>query len=164
MNWESAKKASAFILTLLVAFLLQTVALPYPVAIIWPNWTLLVLSGWALNAPRAPSMFVGLVLGVAMDVQLNCILGEHALGLVLVTYTVAKMRGMLVLYERWRTALILAPLWTGYLLLLSMIDHTTGHVANPALRWWPLPMTIIMWPAVDTLIARLSLKPTSGST
>lgn len=163
MNRKSAKKALAFILTLLVALLLQTVALPYPVAIIWPNWTLLVLSGWALNTPRAPSMLAGLVLGLAMDVQLNCILGEHALGLVLVTYTVSKMRGMLALYERWRVALILAPLWAGYLLLLSMIDHATGHVANPGLRWWPLPMTIIMWPAVDVLIARLSPKPAGGS-
>lgn len=109
-------------------------------------------------------MLMGLALGLAMDVQLNCILGEHALGLVLVAFAVGQMRGMLSLYERWKTALILAPLWAGYLLLLSMIDHATGHLANPPLRWWPLPTTIIIWPVVDRVIARLSQSPSRRPT
>lgn len=163
MNGQIAKKVFAFFLTLLAALILQIVAVPYVVAIIWPNWMLLVLSSWALNAPRAPSMLAGLIIGLAIDVQLNCVLGEHALGLVLVTYAVTQMRGMLSLYERWRTALILAPLWAVYLLLLSMIDHATGHPADPPLRWWPLSTTVMIWPAIDRMIARLSRAPSSSA-
>lgn len=159
MNGLIAKRAFAFFLTLLAAIVLQTIALPYAVAILWPKWILLALSSWALNAPRAPSMLMGLAIGLAIDVQLNCILGQHALGLVLVTYAVTQMRVMLFQYERWKTALILAPLWASYLLLLSMIDHATGHLADPPLRWWPLSTTVMIWPAIDRVIARLSRAP-----
>ncbi len=147
---------SLYLISLLSGLILQFVELPDMLALARPMWIPLLLAGWMLNAPQLPSLLMALLLGLCMDVMLNCPLGQHALGLVVLVYIIARMRPALLLYPRWQTTVVLAPLWAGYALLLGVIDELTHHVATPSLRWWPLLPTTLLWPLIDTWLASLN--------
>lgn len=153
---SGAANYSLYLISLLFGLTLQFVELPNMLAPARPMWVPLLLAGWMLNAPQLPSLLMALLLGLCMDVMLNCPLGQHALGLVMLVYIIARMRPALVLYPRWQTTVVLAPLWAGYALLLGVIDELTHHVATSSLRWWPLLPTTLLWPLIDSWLASLN--------
>lgn len=159
----SAKvRAVYYALSLLLGFVLQFVAVPDGLAPLWPMWLPLLLAGWTLHTPRLPHLPVAFLLGLGVDVMLDCALGQHAIGLLVVTYAVARMRPFLVLYPLWQTTLVLSPLWAGYALLMGVIDELTHHAATPSLRWWPLLPTVLLWPALDLWLASLDRRRAHG--
>lgn len=160
---SGATSTIAYLISLLLGLILQFVALPDVLASMRPMWIPLLLAGWALNAPRLPNLMMALLLGLCMDVMLNCPLGQHALGLLILVYLIARMRQTLMLYPRWQTTLVLVPLWVGYALFLSVIDALTHHVATPSLRWWPLLPTTLLWPLVDGWLASLNRRRPSDA-
>jgi len=141
-----------YVLALVLALLLQFVVLPGWLAPARPLGVPLVLAAWVMNAPGLPALPVAFIVGLCLDVLLNCVLGQHALGLLLLTYIVARLQPTLVMVPRIQATLALAPLWAGYAVLMGLFDELTHHVASPALRWWPLLPTTLLWPLVDSLL------------
>lgn len=160
---SGATSTIAYLISLLLGLILQFVALPDVLAPMRPMWIPLLLAGWTLNAPQLPNLPMALLLGLCMDVMLNCPLGQHSLGLLILVYLVARLRPTLTLYPRWQTAVVLVPLWAGYALLLSVIDALTHHVATPSLLWWPLLPTTLLWPVVDVWLASLNRRRPSDA-
>lgn len=147
-----------YVFSLLLGFTLEFVAVPDALAPLRPMWLPLLLAGWTLHAPRLPHLPIAFLLGLGLDVMLDCALGQHAIGLLVVSYAVARMRPFLVLYPLWQTTLVLAPLWAGYALLMGVIDELTHHVATPSLRWWPLLPTVMLWPVLDLWLLSLDRR------
>ncbi len=144
-----------FWLSLLLALLLQMIALPEAVASARPMWVPLVLGYWALTEPRVPVLFTALLLGLAMDVLFNSVLGQNALGLILSTFLVMRLRGIFILFPLWQATLALIPVWAAYALLMFWIDGLTHHQADPWLRWLPALSTTLFWPLVFGLLDAL---------
>lgn len=138
--------------SLLIAFLLQLVALPDAIAVARPLWVPVVLAYWALEEPRVPSLLAAFLCGLLLDVLYNAILGQHALGLVLLIYTVIRLRGVFVLFPLWQSTVALAPAWAGYCLLMMLIDDLSRHRADLLLRWLPALSTTLFWPLVHTVL------------
>ena len=138
--------------SLLVALFLQLVALPDSVAAARPLWLPLVLVYWALAEPRIPSLIAAFLLGLALDVLYNTILGQHAAGFVLLVYFMARLRGVFVLFPLWQSTVALIPAWAGYCLLMTLIDDMSRHRADLWLRWLPALSTTLFWPLVHTVM------------
>lgn len=138
--------------SLLVALFLQLVALPDLIAAARPLWVPLLLVYWALAEPRVPALIAAFVLGIALDVLYNTVLGQHAAGYVLLVYFMARLRGIFILFPLWQSTIALAPFWAGYCLLMSVIDDVAKHRADVWLRWLPALSTTLFWPLVYTLL------------
>jgi rod shape-determining protein MreD len=147
-----------FWLSLLVALFLQLVALPDVIAAARPLWVPLVLVYWALAEPRVPALVAAFVLGIALDVLYNTILGQHAAGYVLLVFLMARLRGVFILFPLWQSTVALAPFWLGYCALMSVIDDMAKHRADLWLRWLPALSSTLFWPLVYTLLDSASRR------
>lgn len=147
-----------FVLLLLVALFLQLVPLPDFAAPARPLWVALVFAFWTYVTPKRVSLLLAFVVGVALDVLLNTVLGQHALGLIVAIYAVARMRSFLVMVPFWQTTLVLAPVWALYAFLMFWIDGARGQQADAWLRWMPVASSTLLWPLLFPLLNRLG-KP-----
>lgn len=142
----------------LVALLLQLLALPDLLAGARPFCVLLVLSCWAYLRPGTTMLVVSFVAGLALDISFGTVLGQHALANVLVIYLAQRLRSFFALLDTWQVMLLLAPLWTLYAFMLFWLDGLTDRSADPLLRWLPILSTTLLWPVVLALMAGL-LRP-----
>ncbi len=142
----------AFWLSLLVALLLQLMALPEGLAGFRPLWIPLLLAYWAFNEPRVPVLVAAFGFGLAIDALLNAVMGQHALGFVLLTYLVIKLRGLFVMFPLWQSTVGLIPLWGLYAFVMFWIDGVAHHRSDPWLRWTPVVSTTMFWPIVSVLL------------
>ncbi|HEY0975756.1 MAG TPA: rod shape-determining protein MreD [Solimonas sp.] len=148
-----------FIVSMLLALLLQLVPLPDWLGAARPLWPALFLAYWALREPRISTLFSGFVTGLALDVLFGTVLGQHALGLVLVVYFVERLRGIFVLFPLWQATFALIPVWAAYCFLMFWIDGSTQHQANVWLRWLPVLSTTLFWPLVFSVMELLRQAP-----
>ena len=144
-----------YLLSLLVALLLQMVEMPDFLAGARPMWLPLMLSYWALTEPRVPTLGGALITGLISDVLLGSVLGQHALGLIFVVYLVTRLRPIFALFPLWQATLALIPIWLLYAFTLFWIDGATGHQANLWLRWLPVISTALFWPLMYTVMETL---------
>lgn len=148
-----------FIVSMLLALLLQLVPLPDWLGAARPLWPALFLAYWALREPRISTLFSGFITGLALDVLFGTVLGQHALGLVLVVYFVERLRGIFVLFPLWQATFALIPVWAAYCFLMFWIDGSTQHQANVWLRWLPVLSTTLFWPLVFSVMELLRQAP-----
>jgi len=150
---------AGFLFSLLVATLLQLVAMPDWISAARPLWIPLFLSYWALREPRISTLLPAFLLGLCADVLFAAPLGQHALGFVLVTYLVARLRAFFVLFPLWQATLALIPAWTAYAFLMFWIDGITKHQGDAWLRWLPVISSTLFWPLVYTLMELIRQPP-----
>ena len=148
-------------MSLLLALLLQLVVLPDPLGAARPLWLPLIIAYWALMEPRVPILIVAFICGLVSDVLFSTVLGQHALGLILLAYIVSRMRPIFILFPLWQSTLALAPAWLLYTYLMFWIDASTHHQADIWLRWLPMISTTLFWPMVYVL---MELVRTRGDT
>ena len=146
---------SIFVLSLIAALLMQLVVLPELLGAARPLWLPLIIAYWALVEPRMPILLCAFILGILSDVLFSTVLGQHALGLVLMAYVVSRMRPIFILFPLWQATLALAPAWLLYIYLMFWIDATTHHQADIWLRWLPVLSTTLFWPLVFALMEAL---------
>lgn len=142
----------AFWLSLLCALLLQLIPLPSMLDLARPMWPPLMLGYWAMAEPRVPSVFAAFACGLLMDVLFNTPLGQHALGLVLVTYVIVRLRSLFGLFPQWQAVVALAPVWSLYAFIMFWLDGIGRHQSDPLLRWQPVLTTSLFWPLSYSLL------------
>ena len=104
------------ILSLFVAFMLTIMPLPGWVVEFRPDWVTLVLIYWAMALPARTGVTIGWLVGLMLDVSHGAILGQHALGLMLVIYIVH------IQHQRLRVAsLVQQAIVIFFLLLLKQL-------------------------------------------
>lgn len=145
----------AYAFSLLAAVMLQLVKLPDFLTATRPLWLPLMLSYWALTEPRVSTLLGGFVLGIIADVLFGAVLGQHALGLVMVAYLVQKLRPLFFMFPLWQATLGLIPVWLIYSVMMFWVDGSTEHRADPLLRWLPLVSTTLFWPLIYTMLELL---------
>lgn len=146
---------TAYFLSLLAALLLQLVPLPDFLAAARPLWLPLMLSYWALTEPRVSTLLGGFALGIIADVLFGTVMGQHALGLVLVAYLVQKLRTLFYMFPLWQATLGLIPVWLIYAFTMFWVDGSTAHRSDMLLRWLPLISTALFWPLIYIMLELL---------
>lgn len=96
--------------SMLVALLLTTMRLPEDVPQIFgwlrPEWAAIVLLYWVMAVPQQVGMVTAWVLGLFVDSVSGSLLGQHALGFVLIAFVGLSLYERLRMYSLLQQALI----------------------------------------------------------
>jgi rod shape-determining protein MreD len=160
MNRDS--NLAAFVFSLLLALLLQAVALPEAASPFRPLLLALTLAYWSIYTADMPVMVAAWLMGLCSDVLYGTPLGQYALGLTTVAYAARSLSGTVLAFPLWQSTLTLAPVWALYVFLMFWIDGLTHHPADPLRRWLPLVTTSLLWPLVAGLLGGIRTRRNRG--
>ncbi len=144
--------------TLIVALMLLMWPLPDWLAYLRPDFVSLVLIYWVLALPERIGVTVAWVVGLLLDVTHGAILGQHALGLVLVVFIVQLE------YQRIRVFSLVQQALAVFVLLLVkqvLVLWVSGLVGQaPPLQYYFLPSLAgaLLWPWLFLLLRNLRRK------
>lgn len=130
---------------LLGAFLLQIIPLPGFVIWLRPSFVLLAILFWMFQAPGALSLTTVFFLGLLLDLLTGTLLGEHAFGLVALSYVA------LIWQRRWVTMPLVqqtSVIWVLVLLnklCLALIQGFLGQWSANSLFWVASVIDAVLW-------------------
>ena len=136
------------LLILVVALLMTIMPLPDWARPLRPQWVTLTLIYWCIALPHRVGVGSGFVFGLILDVLTGTLLGQHALGLSLVTYLAVQLHARIRVFPLWQQAL---AVWS-----LLMVEHLfslwiMGAIGQttPGLMYWIIPVIgAMLWPWV----------------
>ena len=144
--------------TLAVALLFTAFRLPpeFPGVLAWlrPDWVAIVVLYWVIAVPQQVGMTTAWVAGLLVDSVTGNLLGQHALGLVIVAFT------GLTLYERLRMFSMLQQAFIVFVtvsiaqLIDLLVEIMTRDAAFTLWVFGPAVVSALLWPvAFDVLRA-----------
>ncbi|SBS27399.1 Rod shape-determining protein MreD [Marinomonas aquimarina] len=146
------KSSIVFILTFIVALMLE--GLVFPTSLIWykPEWTLLVILYWVLALPLKVGVGIAWVLGLLVDLLQGGVIGQHSLTYVIVTATCATLYKRLRMYRRWQQSIFIFLLISMNQLVGFWIDHYTGDAEPTLMIFMPAVISALLWPWLFVLL------------
>lgn len=134
--------------TLCIAMLLMILPIPDWAQPFRPQWVTLALIYWAIALPHRVGVGSGFLAGIVLDVLTGTLLGQHALGLSIVTFIAIQLHQRIRVFPFWQQSLgVLVLLLIEHLLALWITGATRGSA--PGLVYWVSPlMGALLWPWV----------------
>ncbi len=135
-----------FIVTLLVALMLEVISLPE--SLIWyrPEWVLLVMLYWVIALPFRIGVGVAWFLGLMVDLLRGGVIGQHSLTYVIIVYTCATFCKRLRMYYPWQQGLFICMLISVDQLVGFWIDHYIDDVKPTLMIFISALVTGFLWP------------------
>ena len=159
------KRGTIIILLLFfVALCMTLIPLPWWLKHFNPEWTALVLIYWCLAVPRRVGMIAAMILGLMIDALKGNLFGQHALGLVVISYLVLSFYQRIRISPVFQQALTIMGLLFIYQLLLFWFDgisRTTQDSSFPIQsardwRYWLASVGgFVVWPWLYFLLRAL---------
>ncbi|HMB39415.1 MAG TPA: rod shape-determining protein MreD [Wenzhouxiangellaceae bacterium] len=142
-------------LTILAAILLTVMPLPEGLAVWRPHWVALVLIYWHLETGRLRSLGTAFAIGIVLDLTTGTLLGQHALGLVIINFLIGRFRNRLRFFPPWQQALAVGALLINervvQLWIIGLLER-----GWPDWSWWLPPVTgMLLWPWLFLLLDAL---------
>lgn len=140
------------------ALMLHMLPLPDWLAYVRPEFLTLVVMYWVLAMPEGVGVTIAWCAGLLLDVTQGAILGQHALGLVIVTYILQLEYQRVRVFSLVQQALVIFVLLLIKQILVLWVYGMVGHA--PALQLYFVPSLIgaIIWPWVFLLLRSLRRK------
>lgn len=148
----SVDSLGRLLLTALVALVLTVLPLPPSADLVRPQFLVLTVIYWSVNAPRTGDIAFGFFAGLVLDVFQGPVLGEHALALSLITYIAVREHQRIRSKPLIQQALIVGAFLVVYEIVLFMIDGWTGHPIISPLRWVHTLTGAIIWPPAALIL------------
>jgi rod shape-determining protein MreD len=148
----SVDSLGRLLLTALVALVLTVLPLPPSADLVRPQFLVLTVIYWSVNAPRTGDIAFGFFAGLVLDVFQGPVLGEHALALSLITYIAVREHQRIRSKPLIQQALIVCAFLVVYEIVLFMIDGWTGHPVISPLRWVHTLTGAIIWPPAALIL------------
>jgi rod shape-determining protein MreD len=143
----------AMLLSLIVAMILAIIPLGESIAMWQPEWVTLTLVHWALIIRDRTSLLIVFVIGLMADALYGSLLGQHALGYVLVTYLAVRLSLRMTPEDFMQQLALLFAIMGVYMLITLWIQRVTGgSVAMSWSYWAPLLSSILIWPVYHSLL------------
>lgn len=157
-NNISLRFTGAMVASILFAFLLQSLPLPNEWLLWRPEWVALTFIYWCLKLPKKVSMVMAWIAGLFIDVFYGSILGQHALGMVIVVFMSLRLLPRLSVYITWHQYVLIFLVMGTYLLINLWIMAATG--SNPATwqYWLPLLSSLIIWPIYSWVVSLFHIE------
>jgi rod shape-determining protein MreD len=120
-----------------------------------PHWVTLVLLYWAIALPHRVGVGSGFMAGIVLDVLTGTLLGQHALGLSVVTFIAIQLHQRIRVFPFWQQSLgILVLLVIEQLLALWVMGATRG--VTPGLVYWTVPLIgAVLWPWIFVTLRKV---------
>jgi rod shape-determining protein MreD len=143
------------LVTLCVAMLLMILPIPEWARPFRPQWVTLVLLYWAIALPHRIGVGSGFIVGIVLDVLTGTLLGQHALGLSIVTFIAIQLHQRIRVFPFWQQSLgILVLLVIEHLLALWVMGATRG--VTPGLFYWAVPLIgALLWPWIFVTLRKI---------
>lgn len=142
----------AVLVTLLIAIILTIIPLNETLTEWRPEWIALTLIHWALVIHDRISLLLAFVLGLIIDTLYGSILGQHALGYVLITYLAVRLGLRMNPEAFFQQVALLGTVLVLYLLINLWMQRVTGNANSNWLYWAPLVSSIVVWPFYRLLL------------
>lgn len=142
-------------LSLLLAFALTLLPLPAWLAGLRPYWVALVLIYWNLETGRLRHLGQAFLLGVFLDITTGTLLGQHALGLVILVFLLERFRARIRFFPPWQQAAAIAALLLNERIIQFWVIVLIGN-DWPDWSWWLSPLVgVLFWPWLFLLLDAL---------
>jgi len=142
--------------TLIVALMLVMMPLPEGTEPFRPDWVTLVVLYWAIAVPQRFGLTIAWFSGLLVDVAQGALLGQHALGIVLVCAIAIHEHQRLRVCPVAQQAIIITALLLVKQALMLWISGMVGRAPDNIWLYFASPlMTLIFWPVVFALLRDL---------
>jgi rod shape-determining protein MreD len=146
------------LLTIIVAFMLAMMPLPDWAQAFRPDWVTLVLIYWTMAMPAKIGVTVAWLAGLMLDVSHGALLGQHALGLVLVIYVIHAQHQRLRVASLLQQSLVIFFLLLMKQALVLWVSGIMGHAPDTWLYFMPSLSSALFWPWVYIILRDLRRK------
>ena len=138
--------------TSVIALLLTIAPLPQALNVARPDWMLLLVIYWILNAPLLAGLFYAWLCGLMLDALVGTLLGEHALALVLVAAAAHRFQLRMRIFPVLHQAAAVLLLVLLYHWLLYVISGMAGDYVSSWFRWLPTLVSALFWPILVSVL------------
>ncbi len=145
-------------LTLIVAFMLNVMPLPDWAREFRPDWVTLVMIYWAMALPARIGVTIAWLSGLLLDVSHGAILGQHALGLVLVSYIVHIQHQRIRVASLVQQAIVIFFLLLLKQLIVLWVSGIVGRAPGTWLYFMPSFIGALLWPWIYIILRDLRRK------
>ncbi|MBI3188911.1 MAG: rod shape-determining protein MreD [Gammaproteobacteria bacterium] len=133
--------------TMLFSLMLVLLPLPEWAHAFRPDWVTLFMIYWAMAMPEFVGLLMAWIFGLLLDVAQGTILGQHALGLVLVIWLVQMTYLRIRVASLIQQALVIFVLLLAKLLLTLWVSGLVGQAPeNITLYLLPSVTGALIWP------------------
>jgi len=153
-----ANNLKVAILTTFVAFMLTIMPLPEWAIEFRPDWVTLVVIFWAMALPARTGVIIAWFAGLMLDVSHGAILGQNALGLVLVIYIVHIQHQRLRVASLVQQAIVIFFLLLLKQLIVLWVSGIVGHAPHTWLFFMPCLTGALLWPWIYIIMRDVRRK------
>ncbi|NOR43278.1 MAG: rod shape-determining protein MreD [Gammaproteobacteria bacterium] len=146
------------LITMIVAFMLAIMPLPDWAVELRPEWVTLVLIYWAMTAPSKIGITAAWFTGLLLDVSYGTLMGQHAIGMVLVIYVIHLQHQRLLMASLLQQAIVIFALLFIKQLLILWVDGMLGRAPDSWLYFMPTITSTILWPWIYIILKDLQRK------
>ncbi|QSX79913.1 rod shape-determining protein MreD [Agrilutibacter solisilvae] len=144
-------------LSLLVALLLMLLPMPQALLPLRPYWLALAMAYWVMEDPDHAGMGFAFLIGLAADLVVGSLLGEHALRLVVMTFILQRFRARLRFFPIWQQSLAIGGLLLNDRIVTAALHLTLGVPTSPPLAWAAPVIGMVLWVPVFAILDSLRL-------
>lgn len=147
---------------MIAAFMLAIIPLPDWAVELRPEWVTLVLIYWAMTAPSKIGITAAWFTGLLLDVSYGTLMGQHAVGMVLVIYVIHMQHQRLRMASLLQQAIVIFALLFVKQLLILWVDGMLGRAPGSWLYFMPTITSTILWPWIYLILKELQKKYTAN--
>lgn len=140
------------ILTTAVTLLLTIVPLPQALNAGRPDWMLLLVIYWSLNAPMLAGQTYAFFCGLIMDALVGDLIGQHALTFALIATLAQHFQLRIRVFPLLQQAVVVLLLVFIYHGLMYWIDGIVGIAVSSWWRWIPVLTGALIWPVLVAVL------------
>ncbi len=146
------------IITIIAAFMLAIMPLPDWAVEFRPDWVTLVLIYWAMAMPSRIGVTIAWFTGLLLDVSYGTLMGQHAVGMVLVIYVIHIQHQRLRVASLLQQAIVIFVLLLLKQLLTLWVDGMLGRAPDSWLYFMPTITSTLLWPWTYLILRDLRRK------
>ncbi|HEX2585399.1 MAG TPA: rod shape-determining protein MreD [Steroidobacteraceae bacterium] len=135
-----------------IALLLTIAPLPDAINAARPDWLLLLVIYWTLNAPLLAGLSYAWICGLLMDALVGTLLGQYALTFVVIAAVAHRFQLRMRIFPVLQQAAIVLLLVLLYHWLLYVISGFAGEQFSSWLRWLPAVAGALFWPLLVSVL------------
>jgi len=122
--------------------------LPHALAVLRPDFLLIVVIYWSLTAPRVAGLAFAWVCGFGIDAIRGIVLGQHAFAFLLVAALTHHFQLRMRIFPIWQQAFAVFLMLIAYQAAVFWIDGIVGEAVVTWMRWLPILTGALIWPVV----------------
>ena len=146
------------LITVIGAFMLAIIPLPDWAVEYRPEWITLVLIYWAMTVPSRVGVTIAWFSGLLLDVSYGTLMGQHALGMVLIIFVIQLQHQRLRVASLLQQAIVIFFLLLIKQLLTLWVDGMLGRAPDSWLYFMPTITSTLLWPWTYLILRDLQRK------